>query len=947
MPIRKRNFGELGYGTSEPAPEVTVTFYDNFIPSLVDGQYKIEISQALTVNTEQTKIDHGNPAIDTAPQAPRSQSFIVRGPRFSLNPTDIHRVFPPQNGTGLYKDYLPMIVFNKRSIPWERTLNLALSQMSSGFQKPGLYPWLALLVFSEDELLIPQPTNEPPVNPPDGSQANPTRSASFALDDIVNGTFNGRKTTGPPAGILGPTITLDDDEDPCSTFCNVIDISSQTFTDLLATVGDLRFLAHVRQVSTASKEPLPDAPHDGWFSTLIANRFSSPPSTESASPQRNIAHLVSLEGLEPYLNPSPKSSAALSNFEKVRMISLYSWTFTCLSEPAENFRELMLNLISDGSERGTDLLLRLPPTRTSTPPATKTDQYVSSRLQDGYVPLSYNLRTGEQTFAWYRGPLAPVVSASFLNPTDPENPTDVSAPSNVSEAMVYDPATGLFDQSYAVAFQTGRSLALASQTFAVNLLQWRRTAHGIVDRLMERISSRSLAGILKQDSAPILNDALNGIKVADLVETLRGNVVSKAFRNYLATDFRILAKRLGHGGHSNAAASNATLNTLWQAKEVAPSRLQQLMRQPVVVSLLEHLSGVASLGTTAVDLSGAATLVRLQDPGLAEAVNAGSSLTIASPDGKTSATVGVASDGTKGDQQITIVPYTFQTPLPAGSTVRFSESPILPEQVINWLAQAALFYNVPFNNLVANDRLLPQETIRFFYVDQNWTNALVDGALSIGVQSSRDSMLQKLMRTKLHSAVQKNLTVVRDRLRNVGVNGAPTMDGTRAGFILRSLAVSGIPGLEVRAFASSAEINPMKPLRIDRVAPDIMVAIFPDIPVRVEINEPSEGLVFGYEEEGIALRYVPGASGARADNIGQVIDPHAPTWLTADEILKRRRNRPANQPPLIFYGAGGIVDALQNLFTDHQPALSPASLAVEMVRVPGQMLFQPERNGGK
>ena len=101
-------------------------------------------------------------------------------------------------------------------------------------QDPGLYPWMALVIFSDDELIIPQPASGPAPDPPQGSQQNPTRSASFALNNVVNATFNGTKTAGPPSGILGPTIGLEDDEDPKKIFCNVIDISTDTFTELIA-----------------------------------------------------------------------------------------------------------------------------------------------------------------------------------------------------------------------------------------------------------------------------------------------------------------------------------------------------------------------------------------------------------------------------------------------------------------------------------------------------------------------------------------------------------------------------------------------------------------------------------------------------------------------------------------------------------------------------------------
>jgi len=117
--------------------------------------------------------------------------------------------------------------------------------------------------------------------------------------------------------------------------------------------------------------------------------------------------------------------------------------------------------------------------------------------------------------------------------------------------------------------------------------------------------------------------------------------------------------------------------------------------------------------------------------------------------------------------------------------------------------------------------------------------------------------------------------------------------------------------------------------------------------VKLEFNEPSEGLVFGYEDEGVALRYLPGTKGATTANIGSVINPDTPTWLTQSQIQQLKRDQPANQPPLIIAGNNGLVQALQNIFADPQPELTPASLAVEMVRVPEQMLFLPANADGK
>src|SRR5262249_17920935 len=84
---------------------------------------------------------------------------------------------------------------------------------------------------------------------------------------------------------------------------------------------------------------------------------------------------------------------------------------------------------------------------------------------------------GEQTFAWYRGPLvpAPVVRTRF-------------APITTSgAAVIYDQQSGLFDQSYAVAWETGRMLALADRSFATTLMGWRAQGQTLLTTLMYQL----------------------------------------------------------------------------------------------------------------------------------------------------------------------------------------------------------------------------------------------------------------------------------------------------------------------------------------------------------------------------------------------------------------------------------------------------------------------------
>ena len=57
--------------------------------------------------------------------------------------------------------------------------------------------------------------------------------------------------------------------------------------------------------------------------------------------------------------------------------------------------------------------------------------------------------------------------------------------------------------------------------------------------------------------------------------------------------------------------------------------------------------------------------------------------------------------------------------------------------MLQWLTRLRLMEGVPFNYIVPSEEMLPNESIRFFHVDRNWLDALVDGALSTGVMDSR------------------------------------------------------------------------------------------------------------------------------------------------------------------------------------------------------------------
>ena len=195
-------------------------FYDNARPSLAAGSYTIVVEHAVT----------GVGA--TLPDI--RQELVVEGPRFTIDPADIHAVFPPPNANGPFGETLPHVVMNKRTLPWERRL---------GDTVHAATPWLALLLFEEGEL-----------RPGDPGVA--TRSKTMPVRNLL-----------AIADAIVPSIADLRDADRDAS-CQVIRISGTTFASLIPKPRVAAYLAHCRETHTDDKASF-DLKDDGWFLSLI------------------------------------------------------------------------------------------------------------------------------------------------------------------------------------------------------------------------------------------------------------------------------------------------------------------------------------------------------------------------------------------------------------------------------------------------------------------------------------------------------------------------------------------------------------------------------------------------------------------------------------------------------------------------------------------------------
>lgn len=484
-----------------------VVFHAVCRPALPADDYELRVSQQLI---ERTGANAGQ-RLDRNAQQPlpgaQVYPFRVDGPRFTLDASLIHAVFPPTNGRGSYVSRLPMVVLRRRTIPWER-------QLAPGGALRDT-PWVAVLLFEEAEV---------------------TTISPCTVDQILDG--------GDPAK-RGPVIAGVDAASRALP-CIGIECALELFRDIAPMLDELPMLSHVRQVNTDDKE-LMGLDDDGWFAVVVGNRLPAPG-------KRYTACLVSMEGMQALLptaaetapvtfpdrriddvtfytelatrrmatalidddsadveavtqglirqmleaenayahltvDPATSPTSSISSvsqsasnrwraieasggkrvrvlFEEptVRLFCLAQWKFECLE--GGDFEAIMQAL----PDRGGVAMLGMPPALAQAPGNTPAAAWTAA-LDTGHVPLEHLTRDGERTMAWYRGPLTSV--AVTRGSEGPFHTAD--------QARRLDPATGLENLGYAAAFEIGRLLALGDPRFALDLLRWRRGDRALVD----------------------------------------------------------------------------------------------------------------------------------------------------------------------------------------------------------------------------------------------------------------------------------------------------------------------------------------------------------------------------------------------------------------------------------------------------------------------------------
>lgn len=418
MAVRTDRKDELG---PQLAPNDTLRFIESHRPRLKAGDYRLRV----THEVEGT-------GIVQEPFTSANQDFAVAGPRFGLKPDDIQGVFPPAGATGLFSPVLPHIILKRSTLPWERTAYRPDNNDAPLIDDSKQPPWLALLVFTQGEIASRAVKNIP-------------------IEDARAPSGGGTRFPGLP----------DQVSDPAGTSCTVIEVAWQVLQHLVPSPSDLADLTHVRQVSS---ELVDD--EDGEQAVVIAGRL---PKEET----HVTAHLVSLEGFYPLANNDTANpefeffyrnrgggNRRPGNTDRIRLISLYSWSFFCQEAPFDNFDNLFERL---NNNHATPALLRLPPVNSSID--------AQKAVENGFVPLRHKFRYGDRSVSWYHGPFIPGAPPIAQDIADQlwANPIRSS-----DELLIYNESQGLFDVSYAAAWELGRRLVLENQRVATRLYDWKR-----------------------------------------------------------------------------------------------------------------------------------------------------------------------------------------------------------------------------------------------------------------------------------------------------------------------------------------------------------------------------------------------------------------------------------------------------------------------------------------
>ena len=419
-----------------------IRFLQNHLPGLAAGEYEITVEQEV----KSSKITSQNPFTTT-------RKFSVRGDRFALKPTDTQAVFPPAGSLGDHASVLPHVVLHRSTTPWERR----------GHPDSPETPWLALLLFYEGEAPKPEIISLKDMNgggakfPPFIKERGQSDDDKATIIDVQQKILAGILPDKDELALLTHVreatdyiitdqtlVTLKAEAIPDDVLLKLASLKGQEFIGAEAFLAALKNAIGDQQTVSYQEAIGRHAADRIELAVIIGNRLPRPKGVSTA-------HLVSVEGR---YNANGFDFQGAGENDLIRLLSLQSWSFACVDHQ-QSFTGLLTRLNREPS------VLRLPDGGAAA---------ANERLALGSLPLWHVLRQGGKTVSWYHGPLGPAE-----NLLTEEAPSAPDLPARAADELIrYNPSTGMFDASYAAAWELGRLIALQNKTLSVSLYNWKR-----------------------------------------------------------------------------------------------------------------------------------------------------------------------------------------------------------------------------------------------------------------------------------------------------------------------------------------------------------------------------------------------------------------------------------------------------------------------------------------
>lgn len=206
--------------------------------------------------------------------------------------------------------------------------------------------------------------------------------------------------------------------------------------------------------------------------------------------------------------------------------------------------------------------------------------------------------------------------------------------------------------------------------------------------------------------------------------------------------------------------------------------------------------------------------------------------------------------------------------------------------VSQWLTQLRRLRFVPFWYLVPAAELLPPESLRMFYLDTNWIDALTDGALSWGTSSLTTPWFHQAKRGDVRKYLEQLPGGFSSPNQSEVTTTENEVDVVRCGFLLRSALLQEFPGLEVECWKEGLARTKCPIVRMDMLEQDLLLMIVTGQPDEILFKLPREALTLSHDEAGLR----PRITDPKNENVGKRA-PNAAPLLVNDYLRQDTPNQ--------------------------------------------------------